>query len=105
MTYRRTLGEDESKQLLAPLGARFPRETVVDSAVAAVSAAESIGLPVVVKLIGPKLAHKSERGLVRLGLTSATAVRDAAEWLLAQRTAADGDVRLLVAQQCRATVS
>ncbi len=99
MTSRRTLGEDESKQLLAPLGARFPREAVVDSAAAAVSAAESIGLPVVVKLIGPKLAHKSERGLVRLGLTSATAVRDAAEWLLAQRTTADGDVRLLVAQQ------
>lgn len=99
VTGRRTLSEDESKKLLAPLGARFPRETVVDDADAAVSAAEAIGFPVVAKLIGERLAHKSERGLVRLGLGDAAAVRQACEFLLAQRRNDDGEVRLLIAQQ------
>ncbi|MFZ9779622.1 MAG: acetate--CoA ligase family protein, partial [Ilumatobacteraceae bacterium] len=99
MTDRRTLSEDESKKLLAPLGARFPRETVVEDSDAAVRAAEAIGFPVVAKLIGERLAHKSERGLVRLGLGDAAAVRQACELLLAQRRNEDGDVRLLIAEQ------
>ena len=99
VTGRRTLSEDESKKLLAPLGARFPRETVVDDSDAAVRAAEAIGFPVVAKLIGERLAHKSERGLVRLGLGDAAAVRQACELLLAQRRNEDGDVRLLIAEQ------
>ena len=99
MTGRRTLSEDESKKLLTPLGARFPHEAVVDDADAAVRAAEAIGFPVVAKLIGERLAHKSERGLVRLGLGDAGAVRQASELLLAQRRNDDGDVRLLIAEQ------
>ena len=43
---------------------------------AAVAAADAIGYPVVVKLCGDAIAHKTERGLVRLGLRDADAVRD-----------------------------
>ncbi len=50
------------------------------------------------KLCGPGLAHKSERGLVRLGLGDAAAVERAAEDLLALARPEDGPVELLVAE-------
>jgi acetate---CoA ligase (ADP-forming) subunit beta len=63
----------------------------------AVAAAEQVGYPVVVKLHGTRIAHKTERGLVRLGLTHAAAVRDASVALLAAARPDDGAVDLLVA--------
>ena len=66
---------------------------------AAVAAATELGFPVVVKLVGDRLAHKSERGLVRLGLASADDVHHAATELLALRRPEDGEVALLVAEQ------
>lgn len=62
----------------------------------AVAAAERIGFPVVVKLCGPAIAHKTERGLVTLNLSDATAVAAAAVELLAAAGPEDGDVGLLV---------
>ena len=41
------------------------------AAEAAVAAAAELGFPVVVKLCGDAIAHKTERGLVRLGLGDA----------------------------------
>ncbi len=64
---------------------------------AAVVAAEQIGLPVVAKLCGDAIAHKTERGLVRLKLSSAEAVRAAATELLAAARPDDGPVTVLVA--------
>jgi acetate---CoA ligase (ADP-forming) subunit beta len=58
---------------------------------------------VVVKLGGDAIAHKTERGLVRLGLGSPEQVHDAAEALLAAATPDDGEVHLLVAPMLRAT--
>ncbi len=81
----------------------FPTERVVAGAAAAVDAAGEIGYPVVVKLGGDGIAHKTERGLVRLGLGSADQVRAAAEALLAAATPEDGEVHLLVAPMLRAT--
>jgi acetyl-CoA synthetase (ADP-forming) len=63
----------------------------------AVDAASSLGLPAVVKLCGDTIAHKTERGLVRLRLGTTGAVHDAAEALLAAATPDDGEVALLVA--------
>jgi acetate---CoA ligase (ADP-forming) subunit beta len=98
-----TLSEADSKELLGTFGVPFPDERVVSTADAAVAAAGEIGLPVVVKLGGDGIAHKTERGLVRLGLGSADQVRDAAEALLAAATPDDGQVHLLVAPMLRAT--
>lgn len=97
------LSEAASKQLLGNYGVPFPPEKVVGSADDAVGAADSLGYPVVVKLGGMGLAHKTERGLVRLELGSAEQVRDAATALLAAAVAEDGDVHLLVAPMLRAT--
>ena len=98
-----TLSEADSKELLATFGVPFPTERIVSTADAAVDAATEIGFPVVVKLGGDGIAHKTERGLVRLGLGSAEQVADAAAELLAAATPDDGEVHLLVAPMLRAT--
>lgn len=98
-----TLSEAASKELLATFGVPFPTERVVATVDDAVAAAGEIGFPVVVKLGGDAIAHKTERGLVRLGLGAADQVRDAAGALLAAATPDDGEVHLLVAPMLRAT--
>jgi acetate---CoA ligase (ADP-forming) subunit beta len=98
-----TLSEAASKELLGAFGVPFPPERVVGSPDDAAAAADSLGYPVVVKLGGEGIAHKTERGLVRLGLGSPGSVRDAAAALLAAATPEDGDVHLLVAPMLRAT--
>jgi succinyl-CoA synthetase beta subunit len=96
-----TLSEADSKRLLATYGVAFPSEREVGTAEAAVAAAEALGLPVVLKLGGAAIAHKTERGLVRLGLADVDAVREAATALLAAATPEDGPVHLLVAPMLR----
>jgi succinyl-CoA synthetase beta subunit len=92
----RTLSEAASKQLLTTHGvATVPGITVPTASEAGVKASE-LGYPVVVKLCGNAIAHKTERGLVRLGLGDADAVRDAATDLLALARLDDGPVELLV---------
>jgi acetyl-CoA synthetase (ADP-forming) len=97
----RTLSEDASKAMLAPFGVPFADERVVPGVGEAEDAADELGYPVVLKLNGEGIAHKTERGLVRLNLTDASAVRAAAAELLGAATADDGDVTLLVAPMLR----
>jgi acyl-CoA synthetase (NDP forming) len=92
-----TLSESESKRLLVEYGLPVPSELVVSSADAAGDAADSMGYPVVAKLEGAAIAHKTERGLVRLGLADRSAVERAATELLAAATDDDGEVGVLVA--------
>jgi len=63
------LDEAESKSLLARFGVPIPAARVVHSVGEAVSAAEELGYPVVVKALG--VAHKTEVGGVKLNLRSA----------------------------------
>ncbi|ROQ33666.1 acyl-CoA synthetase (NDP forming) [Streptomyces sp. PanSC19] len=72
----RRLSEHAAKQLLRAYGIRVPREQLVTSAAAAVRAAGLVGYPVVMKASGAQLAHKTELGLVKTGLTSASQIRD-----------------------------
>jgi acetyltransferase len=95
------LDEHASKEVLAPYQVPFAREQLADDPDGAARAAEMLGFPVVVKLCGERIAHKTERGLVRLGLADAAAVRVAARDLLAHARPEDGTVRLLVAEQVR----
>ncbi|MGJ5898895.1 pimeloyl-CoA synthetase [Streptomyces sp. V2] len=71
------LSEHAAKQLLRAYGIRVPREQLVTSAAGAVRAASLVGYPVVMKASGADIAHKTELGLVKIGLTSASQVRDA----------------------------
>jgi len=96
-----TLSEADSKRLLARHGVVFPAERQADTVAGAVEAAEAVGHPVVLKLGGDLIAHKTERGLVRLGLADPDAVTEAATALLAAARPEDGDVHLLVAPMLR----
>jgi succinyl-CoA synthetase beta subunit len=92
-----TLSEAESKRLLASHGVPVLEERLVADPENAVTAAEELGYPVVAKLCGDAIAHKTERGLVRLRLGDAAAVRDATAELLAAGRPEDGVTGVLVA--------
>ncbi len=93
-----TLSEADSLALLRHYGVPVPAEEVVATPADARAAAERIGYPVVAKLCGAAIAHKTERGLVRLGLGDGAAVERAAAELFALATPADGEVGVLIAQ-------
>jgi acetyltransferase len=93
----RTLSESASKALLREAGVPMADEREVATAELAALAATEIGFPVVAKLCGDAIAHKTERGLVRLKLGSAQAVNEAAADLLAAARPEDGPVTVLVA--------
>jgi len=94
------LSEAESKELLAAFGIRGPAEVVVATPEEAVAAAAKIGYPVVLKGVSAAVPHKSDAGLVLLGLADAQAVREGAQ-LIASRCAALGAPLegILVAEQ------
>jgi acyl-CoA synthetase (NDP forming) len=98
-----TLSEAASKELLATYGVPFAPEHKVFHPDEAVTAAAALGFPVVAKLGGDKIAHKTERGLVRLRLNDADAVRQAATDLFAAATPDDGEVHVLVAPMVSGT--
>ncbi|MGH2674246.1 MAG: acetate--CoA ligase family protein [Actinomycetota bacterium] len=75
--------EAAAKRLLAAAGIPVTGEEEVSSVEGAVIAAERIGLPVVAKISGPGLDHKTEAGGVRLGLGTPEEVSTAARDLLA----------------------
>jgi len=97
------LSEHDSIELVARYGVRVVDETCVPDAGAAAVAADEFGYPVVVKLHGTSISHKTERGLVRLGLADAVAVRAAARDLLAAARPDDGPVDLVVAPMISGT--
>jgi acetyltransferase len=92
------LSEFESMRLLAPLGVPFPRERTALSASEAVLAARELGFPVVVKVSGRGLAHKSERGLVELSLADEDAVERAVNRLASRLSPEDGETAFLVSE-------
>jgi acyl-CoA synthetase (NDP forming) len=92
-----TLSEAASKRLLAPFGLVTPPERLCADAAGASDAADALGYPVVAKLAGDGIAHKTERGLVRLRLGDRAAVEAAAAELLALARPDDGEVGVLVA--------
>jgi succinyl-CoA synthetase beta subunit len=103
-TATRTLSEYDSKRLLASAGVAVLDERLAVSADGAVLASREIspsGAAVVLKLCGEGVAHKTERGLVRLGLRGDDEVREAAEGLLAAARPEDNADGVLVAPMAR----
>jgi acyl-CoA synthetase (NDP forming) len=77
-----TLSEHDSKRVLAAYGVPTTRETLVRSATETVAAARKIGWPVVLKACSAETAHKTEKGLIAVGLTGEKDLRDAFATLL-----------------------
>jgi acyl-CoA synthetase (NDP forming) len=78
----RALSEHQSKQLLSAYGIPVTDDRLVTSAAEAARAAADVGYPVVMKVSSPDLLHKSDLGLVEVGLTSASEVKRAYNELL-----------------------
>jgi len=64
------LSEHQSKVLLSAYGIPVTKEEVARSADEAITFAEEIGFPVVMKIDSPDIAHKSDANVVRLGISS-----------------------------------
>ena len=79
---RTLLTEVESKQLLDDAGIRVTQTRLAKNAADAVTAAQEIGFPVVLKIVSPEIAHKSDVGGVALSLGDAGAVRAAYEAMM-----------------------
>jgi len=76
--------------VLAEFGVAYEREAFVDDAESAVAAADRMGYPVVLKGVIPGCLHKTDHGLVKLGLTDRSKVVSAVSEMhgLARRPAA-----------------
>lgn len=70
-----TLSEQDSKALLTSYGIPVPKERVVTNATEAAKAAERIGFPVVMKIVSADISHKSDLGLVEVGVRNSAEVR------------------------------
>lgn len=101
MSSSRSLSEADSKALLRGFDIPFAPERQVGSPDEAALAAADLGFPVALKLCGDDIAHKTERGLVKLSLGDGPQVHEAARDLLARARPEDGPVSLLVAPMVR----
>jgi acyl-CoA synthetase (NDP forming) len=87
---RSALSETEGKEALARFGVPVVTDRLVTDRAEARRAAEELGYPLVLKLVSPDVAHKTEYGLIRLGLTDADAVAKAFDEVMAKARALDG---------------
>lgn len=98
---RSTINEYDAKRLLASHGVPVPGEQVVGDLSAAQAAAQRIGYPIVLKVVADEIAHKSDYGLVAIGLADRTML--AAAWTRMTETLSrnfpDIDTRFIVQRQ------
>ena len=80
--FRSSLSEEEGKTILSAYGIPVPPEELVTNARDAVTAAEKIGYPVVMKIMSPDIMHKTDIGGVILNIKTSDAVREAFETLM-----------------------
>lgn len=74
---RLQIGDAEARQVMEAVGIRVPKAAIARDAEEAVRLADEIGYPLVLKIASPDILHKSDIGGVKVGLQSATEVRDA----------------------------
>lgn len=101
---RRVINERDAKQILKAAGIPVTREVRVTSPAEAARAAREIGYPVVLKAVSDDIPHKTEHGLVAVGLADETALKAAAERMLATIAKLDpkpADAALLVQELVR----
>ena len=76
---RPTINEHDSKQVLMNYGVPVTRERLVATLAEARAVAAEIGFPVVLKAVSDGMAHKSDLGLVKLGIADSEALERAWE--------------------------
>jgi acetate---CoA ligase (ADP-forming) len=88
------LSEYASKQVLRAYGIKTTNDVLCHSEAAAVKAAKATGFPVVMKVSSPELLHKSDAGVVKVGVASPKQVRAVYDELLTKAKRADRKARI-----------
>lgn len=95
---RNALDEFSAKQVLAAYGIPVARERLARTSAEALEAAAAIGFPVVAKACDPDILHKTEQGLVHLGIRDADGLLSAWE---AIRQSAGKSVSVLIGEMVK----
>lgn len=97
---QRALSEHDSKRIVAAYGVPIARERLVTTAADARDAARRIGYPVVLKVSATGTSHKTEQGLVVVGIANDTELRRAVA-TLRERAGEESDGAFLVQEMIR----
>ena len=79
---RTLLNEEESKDFLMTYGIPVAIAQLAQDPEEAVSIADKVGYPVVIKVVSPDISHKSDVGGVIMGIDSSAALKEAYEKLI-----------------------
>jgi acetyl coenzyme A synthetase (ADP forming)-like protein len=71
---RRSIGERDTREIISAYGFQVPKSVLASTAAEAVTAAEKLGFPIVMKIASPDILHKSDIGGVKVGLEDAQEV-------------------------------
>jgi acyl-CoA synthetase (NDP forming) len=88
------LSESEAKKILAPAGISFPPEHLATDLAELRTAVEALGFPLVLKIVSPDIAHKTEIGGVLVGVKSLEEAESGFETLLARAAEKRPDARI-----------
>ncbi|HET8746641.1 MAG TPA: acetate--CoA ligase family protein [Ramlibacter sp.] len=89
-----TLTEREGKEVLAAYGVPVVRDVLTQSADEAAAAARELGFPVVLKVESPDIPHKTEAGVIRLGVKTEEEVRKAFDEVMRNAQAVSPPARI-----------
>ena len=95
---RNSLTAPEAKAVCDAYGIPVPQEALATSADAAAKSAESMGFPVVMKIVSPDILHKTEAGGVIVGVSSADAARRAYDQIVASAKKYKSDAKIVGVQ-------
>jgi len=79
---RANLTPEETREVLSAYGFSFPKRVVTETSREAISAANSLGYPVVMKIVSPDILHKSDIGGVKVGIREKSQVTRSFEDLI-----------------------
>lgn len=88
------LNEHETRKMLSKFGLPPINELTATGPEEAIKAADTIGYPVVVKILSADVPHKTELNAIKLGLDSALAVSEATLDILSRVTRAKPDAQI-----------
>ena len=89
---RKVLSEYESKQVLAAYQIPVTQEILITKRSDVKNAARAIGYPLVMKGCSAEIAHKTERGLIRVDLRSEQEALEAFDEIMTKMSGQNGDV-------------
>ncbi|HJP41430.1 MAG TPA: acetate--CoA ligase family protein [Dehalococcoidia bacterium] len=92
---RTLLNEVEAKQLLRDAGVPVVTTVLATTSEEAKAQAEAVGYPVVLKVVSPDIAHKSDVGGVKIGLEDSGAVTAAYDEIMASAKKAVPDANIV----------